>query len=139
MGHRLWLLAIAIYRLGVVEIAPYPHCFRTTHTCEQSVKSSPTEPVLSRSSRQILGHLQSPILTEAGTSGRLSFQSRSLLLLADELNGVIDCAHAALQRLQSASSWLVMEQLVSGVCRLSCSSHVAGISPPDVMRGDTGQ
>ena len=30
----------------------------------------------------------SPILTEAGTSGRLSFQSRSLLLLADEPSGV---------------------------------------------------
>ena len=29
------------------------------------------------------------------------------------------CAHEALPRLQSASSWLVMEQLVSGVCRLS--------------------
>ena len=30
----------------------------------------------------------SPILTEAGTSVRLSFQSRSLLLLADESSGV---------------------------------------------------
>ena len=29
-----------------------------------------------------------------------------------------DCAHEALPRLQSASSWSVMEQLVSGVCRL---------------------
>ena len=32
--------------------------FRTAHPCAQSVKSSPTEPVLSRSSRQRLGHLQ---------------------------------------------------------------------------------
>ena len=31
----------------------------------------------------------SPILTEAGTSARLSSQSRSLLLLADESSGVI--------------------------------------------------
>ena len=69
--------------LGVVEIAPFPHhCFRTAHPCAQSVKRSPTEPVLSRSSQQRLGHLQ-PMLTEAGTSVRLSFQSRSLLLLAD--------------------------------------------------------
>ena len=30
----------------------------------------------------------SPILTEVGTSVRLSFQSRSLLVLADELSGV---------------------------------------------------
>ena len=30
----------------------------------------------------------SPVLTEAGTSVRLSFQSRSLLLLADESSGV---------------------------------------------------
>ena len=47
-------------RLGVVEIAPSPHhCFRTAHSCAQSVKGSPTETVLSRSSRQRLGHLQS--------------------------------------------------------------------------------
>ena len=34
---------------------------------------------------------------------------------------------------------LVMEQLVSGVCRLSCAFHAAGNSPPDVRRSDTGQ
>ena len=56
----MWLLAVAIHRLGVMEIAPSPHhCFRTAHSCAQSVKGSPTEPVLSRSSRQRLGHLQS--------------------------------------------------------------------------------
>ena len=88
MGHRLWLPAVAIHRLGVVEIAPaHHHCFRTAHPCAQSVKGSPTEPVLYRSIRQRLGHLQSH-LTEAGTSVRLSFQSRSLLLLADESSGV---------------------------------------------------
>ena len=60
MAHRLWLPAVAVNRLGVVEIAPSPHhCFRTVHPCAQSVKPSPTEPVLSRSSRQILGHFQS--------------------------------------------------------------------------------
>ena len=88
MGHRLWLPAVAIHRLGVVDIAPYPHhCFRTAHPCAHSVNSSPTEPVLSRSSRQRLGHLQSHF-DEAGTSVRLSFQSCSLLLLADESSGV---------------------------------------------------
>ena len=50
-----------------------------------------------------------------------------------------DCAHEALPRLQSASSWLVMEQLVSGVCRLSCAFHAACNIPPDVRRSDTGQ
>ena len=60
MGHRLWLPAVAIHRLGVIEIATSPHhCFRTAHPCAQSVKGSPTEPVLSRSSRQRLGYLQS--------------------------------------------------------------------------------
>ena len=46
---------------------------------------------------------------------RLSLQS--LLLLADET------AHEALPRLQSASSWLVMKQLVSGVCHLRSMRH----------------
>ena len=60
MGHRLWLPAVAIHRLGIVEIAPSPHrCFRTANPCAQSVNGSPAEPVLSRSSRQRLGHLQS--------------------------------------------------------------------------------
>ena len=45
MGHRLWLTAVAIHRLGVVEIAPSPHhrslfrviqCFR--------LRSSPLTP-----------------------------------------------------------------------------------------------
>ena len=63
VGHRLWLPAVAIHRLGVVEIAPFPHhCFRTAHQCAQSVMGSPTEPVLSRSSRQriMLMPLQPP-------------------------------------------------------------------------------
>ena len=50
-----------------------------------------------------------------------------------------DSAHEALPRLQSASSWSVMEQLVSGVCRLSWAFHATCNSPPDVRRGDTGQ
>ena len=57
VGHRLWLPAVAIHRLGVVKIAPsLHHCFRTADSCAQSVKSSPTEPIISRSSRQRLGH-----------------------------------------------------------------------------------
>ena len=37
---RKWLPAVAIHRLGVVEIAPSTHhCFRTAHPCAQSVKS----------------------------------------------------------------------------------------------------
>ena len=87
MGHRLWLPAVAVHRLGVVEIAPFRHhCFRTAHPCAQSVKRSPAEPVLSRSSRQILGHLQSHV--DGGFHVCQSFQSRSLLLLADESSGV---------------------------------------------------
>ena len=90
MGHPLWLPAVAIHRLGVVGIAPSPqHCFRTAHPCAQSVNSSPKEPVLYRSSRQSSA-TSSPILTEDGTSVRLSFQSCSLLLLllANESSGV---------------------------------------------------
>ena len=138
MCHRLWLPAVAIHRVGVVEIAPSPHhCFRTTHPCAQWVKGWPTEPVLSRSSRQRLGHLQShcdggwhvcqavfPEPQSAAACRRLERR---------------DCAHEALPRLQSASSWLMMEQLVSGVCRLSCAFHALGNSPPDVRRSDTGQ
>ena len=129
MGYRVWLPAVAIHRLGVVEIAPSPH-----HWCRNS---SPTEPVLSRSSRQRLGHLQShfgggwnvcqavfPELQSAAACRRVERR---------------DCAHEALPRLQSASSWLVMEQLVSGVCRLSYAFHAADNSPPDVSRCDNGQ
>ena len=98
-------------RLGVVEIAPSPHhCFRTAHPCAQSVNGSPTEPVLSRSSRQRIGHIQShfdggwhvcpAVFTEP--------QSPAVCRRVERR----DCAHEALLRLQSASSWLVMEQLV---------------------------
>ena len=133
MGHRqLWLPAVAIHRLVVVEIA---HLISTTHPCAQSVKGSPTESVLSRSSRQRLGHLQShfgggwrvcqAVFPEPQSAAACRRVKRR------------DCAHEALSRLQSASSWL--EQLVSGVCRLSCAFHAAGNSPPDVRRSDTGQ
>ena len=30
----------------------------------------------------------------------------------------------------------MMEQMVSGACRLSCAFHAAGNSPPGVRRGD---
>ena len=88
MGHRLWLPAVAIHRLVVVEIAPSPHhCFRT----DTPVRSRLRARQQSQSSSDPAGKdsaTSSPILTEAGTSVRLSFQSRSLLLLADELSGV---------------------------------------------------
>ena len=118
MGHRLWLPAGAIHRLGIVEIAPSPHhCFRTAHPCAQSVKGSPTEPVLSRSSRQRLGHLQSHF--DGGWHGCQAVfpEPQSVAVCRRVERG--DCAHEALPRLQSASSGLVMEQLVSVVCRLS--------------------
>ena len=88
MGHRLWLPAVAIHRLGVVEIVPSPHhCFRwptpvrSRLRARQQSQSSP-DPAGKDSA------ISSPILTEAGTSVRLPFQSRSLLLLADESSGV---------------------------------------------------
>ena len=84
MSHRLWLPAVAIHRLGVVEIAPSPHhCFCTAHPCAQSEQSQFSPDPAGKDSAT-----SSPILTEAGTSVRLSFQSRSLLLLADESSGV---------------------------------------------------
>ena len=91
----------------------------------------------SRSSRQRLGHLQSHFdggwhVCQAVFPGP---QSAAACRRVERR----DCAHEALSRLQSASSWLVMEQLVSGVCRLSCAFHAAGNSPPYVRRSDTGQ
>ena len=114
-----------------------------SHPCAPSVKGSPTEPVLSRSSRQRFGHLQSHF-DDGGWNvcqARLSFQSRSLLLLADESSGVTVRMKffRNFNLLALSSSWLVMEQLVSGICRLSSAFHVAGNSPPDVRRSDTGQ
>ena len=79
--------AVAIHRLRVVEIATFPHhCFLTAHPCAKSVKCSPT--YLQPTSPDPDSATSIPILTEAGTSVRLSFQSRSLLLLADESSGV---------------------------------------------------
>ena len=89
VSHRLWLPAVAIHRLGVIEIAPSPHhCFRTAHHCTQSVESLPTKPESSPDPAGKDSATSSPILTEAGTSVRLSFQSRSLLLLAEKSSGV---------------------------------------------------
>ena len=138
MGHRLWLPAVAIHRLGVIEIAPSPlHCFRTAHSCAQSVMGSPTEPVLFRSSRQRIGHLQSHF--DGGWHVCQAVFPEPQSAAACRRVERRDCAHEALPRLQSASSWLVMEQLVSGVWRLSCALHAAGSSPPDVRRSDTDQ
>ena len=138
MGHRLWLPAVAIHRLGDVEIAPPPHhCFRTAHPCAQSVKGSPTEPVLSRSSRQRLGHLQSHV--DGGWHVCQAVFPEPQSAAACRRVERRDCAHEALSLLQFASSWLVMEQLVFCVCRLSRAFHAVGSSPPDVTRSDTGQ
>ena len=138
MGHRLWLPAVAIHRLGVVEIAPSPHHrFRTAHPCAQSVKRSPTEPVLSRSSRQRLGHLQSHF--DGGWHVCQAVFPEPQSAAARRRVERRYCAHEALPRLQSASSWSVTEQLVPGICCLSCAFHAASNSSPEVRRGDTGQ
>ena len=55
-GHRLWLPAVAIHRLhgrrwdSLISSSLFSH----GHPCAQSVKSSPTEPVLSKSIRRRL-------------------------------------------------------------------------------------
>ena len=128
-GPRLWLPAVAIHRLGVVEVAPSPHhCFRTAHPCAQSVKGSPTEPVL-----QI-----QPAKTRPPPDSHVDGGWHVCQAVFPEPQSAVacrrvercDCAHEALPRLQSASSWLVMEQLWSGVFRLSCI-HV---NPPSFVR-----
>ena len=106
--------------VGVIEIAPSPHhCFCTPHSCAQSVKGSPTEPVLSRSNRQRLGHLQSHF--DGGWHVCQAVFQEPQSAAACRRVERRDCAHEALPRLQSASSWLVMEQLVY-VWRLSQQS-----------------
>ena len=100
MGRRLWLPAVAIHRLGVVEIATSPHhCFCTAHPCAQSVKGSPTEPVLSRSSRKRLGHLQSQF--EGGWHVCQAVFPEPQSAAACRRVERRDCAHEALPRLQS--------------------------------------
>ena len=136
MGHRLWLPAVAVHRLGVVNIAPSPHhCFRTAHPCAQPVKLSTTEPVLSRTSRQRLGHLQFRV--DGGWHICQAVFPEPQSAAAHRRVERRDCAYEALPRLQYASSLSVMEHLVSGLCRLSCTFHAAGNSPPYVRRGDT--
>ena len=137
MGHSLWLPAVAIHLLGVVEIAPSPHhCFRTAHPCARSGKGSPTEPVLSRSSRQRLGHIQSHF--DGGWDVcQAVFPEPQYAAVCRRVERR-ECAHEALPLLQSASSWSVMVgDGTFGVWRLSCAFHAAGNSPPEVRRGDT--
>ena len=78
-GPPLWLPAVAVHRVGVVEIAPSRHhCFRTAHPCAQCDRQQ------SQSSPDPAGKdsaTSSPMLTEAGTSVGLSFQSRILFIL----------------------------------------------------------
>ena len=96
-----------VSRTGV-EIAPSPHrCFRTANHCAQSVNSSPAEPVLSRSSRQRLGHLQSHFDRGWHVCQAVfpELQSAAACRRVERRDG----AHKALPRLQSACSWLVME------------------------------
>ena len=112
-----------MHRLSVVEIAPSPrHCFRTAHPYAQSVKGSPTEPVLSRSIRQRLGHLESHFDGGWHVCQAVFPEPQSVACRRVERR---DCAHEALPRLQSASRCLVMQELVSGACRLSCPFHAA--------------
>ena len=80
------------------------------------IKGSPAEPVLFRSSRQRLGHLQSHF--DGGWHVCQAVFSEPQSDAACWRVERRDCAHEALPRLQSASSWLVMEQLVSVVCRV---------------------
>ena len=81
--------------------------------CAQSVNSSPTEPVLSRSSRKRLGHLQSHF--DGGRHVCQAVFPEPQPAAACRRVERRDCAHEGLPRLQSASGWLVMEQLVSDV------------------------
>ena len=114
-------------------------CGSPAHPCAQSVKGSPTEPVLSRSSRQRLGHLQCHF--DGGwhvCHCQAVFLEPQSAAACRRVEGP-DCAHEALPRFQSASRWLVMKQLVYGVCRLSCAFHAAGNRHPDVRRSYTGQ
>ena len=113
----MWLPAVAIHRLGVVEIAPsHHHCFRTAHPCAQSVKGSPTEPVLSRSSRQRLGHLHSHVEGSWQVCQVVFPEPHSTVACRRVERRA--CAHEALPRLQSPSSWSVHDGTV-GVWRLS--------------------
>ena len=72
------------------------------YPCAQSVKRSPTEPVLSRSSRQRLGHLQSHVDGSWHVCQALFPEPQSAA--ARRRVERRDCAHEALPRLQSASS-----------------------------------
>ena len=70
-----------------------PHLLITVFTRPTPVRSRLSTRQQSQSSPDPAGKdsaTSSPMLTEAGTSVRLSFQSRSLLLLTDESNGVTD-------------------------------------------------
>ena len=96
MGHRLWLPAVAIHRLGIVEIAPSPHrCFRTANPCAQSINSSPAENFSYAVDRG--WHVCQAVFPELQHAAACRRVGRR------------DGAHEALPRLQSACSWLVME------------------------------
>ena len=118
----------------------YPHLLITVFARPTPVRSRLRARQHSQSSPDPAGKdsgTSSPISTEAGMSVRLSPEPQSAAACRRVKRR--DCAHKALPRLQSATSWLVMEQLVSGVWCLSCAFHAAGNSPPDVRRSDTVQ
>ena len=99
MGHRMWLPAVAIHRLRVLEIAPsHHHCFRTAHPCTQSVKGSPIEPVLSRSRCQRLCHPHSHFDGGWHVCQAIFPQPQSAAACRQVERR--DCAHAALPRIK---------------------------------------
>ena len=116
MVHRLWLTAVAIHRLGVVEIDPSPHhCFarptpvRSRLRARQESSPYPAGKDLATSS---------PTDFDGGWHVCQAVFPEPQYVAACRRVERRDCAHEALPRLQSASSWLVMEQLASGVCRV---------------------
>ena len=85
----MWLPTVAIHRLGVV--SRQPHILITVFARPTPVRSRFRARQQSQSPSDTAGKhpaTSSPILKEAGASVRLSFQSRSLLLLADESSSV---------------------------------------------------
>ena len=75
-----------------------------------------TVPVLSRSSRQRRGHLHSHF--DRGWHVCQAVIPELQCAAARRRVERHDCVHETLPRLQSAGSWSVMEQLVSGACRV---------------------
>ena len=99
----MWLPAVALHRLGVVEISPSPHhCLRTAHP----VRGQLIARHQSQSSPDPAGKdsaTSSPVLTEESDFPELQVAAACRRVERRA------CANEAVPRLQSASSWLVME------------------------------